>query len=351
MDRPGERSTQELIDGWYVPNIPSVFCIEHNVQCSLVIVLPSYYNGAEFIIKHNNQEHIFDYSSPQSELNKKQVLVQSSTLKLWAETRWDSWWQATDAIINNYPAIFKALADISEEGSGTRSTNAGGLLMHMKKSIFIITSFILHQLFGLIKVLNDHLKNPALDYVRGEHLVISIIQQITNLRNEQSFNQIYDKAKKFCDGIDLVQQCQLHRKIKISARSNDCFINSTLGQRPKLSTSTHFMNQIYFPLIDCMLVEPNDRFSSKPLSFMNSIATIYPESKIFLNIDDVDEFSRHIGADSSALKNEFTVIKSMLMPKTIIDVIQFLNELVRFSTAFPQTLRMIKSGITMPISQ
>ncbi|CAF1508332.1 unnamed protein product [Didymodactylos carnosus] len=262
-------------------------------------------------------------------------LVRSSTLKLWAETKWDSRWQAIDAIVNNYPAIIKALADISEEGSGTRSTNAGERLMHAKKSIFIITLFILHQLFGLIKVLSDHLKNPALDYVRGEHLVISIIQQISNLRNEPSFNQIYDKAKKFCDvnGIGLVQQCQIHRKIKIPATFNDCFINSTLGQCPKLSTSTHFMNQIYFPLIDCMLVKLNHRFSFKTLSFMTSmlveyVATVYPESKQFLNIDDVDESSRHIDVDSSALTIEFTVIKSMLIPKTIIDVIQLLNELV-----------------------
>jgi hypothetical protein len=85
------------------------------------------------------------------------ILDQSSTLKLWALTRWDSRWQSIDAIINNYPAIIKALVDISEEGSGKRSINGGGLLMHVKKSIFIITSFILHKLFGLVKVLSDHL--------------------------------------------------------------------------------------------------------------------------------------------------------------------------------------------------
>ncbi len=100
-----------------------------------------------------------------------------------------------------------------------------------------------------------------------------------------------------------------------------------------------------------MLVELNDRFSTKTLSLMKSISTVYPESKNFLNIDDVDEFSRHIDVDSRALKNEFIVIKSMLMSKTINDVIQFLNELTSFSTAFPHTLRMIKSAITMPLSQ
>ena len=41
----------------------------------------------------------------------------------------------------------------------------------------------------------------------------------------------------------------------------------------------------------------------------------------------------------------------MVQSKTIADVVQFLNELIPFSDAFPQTIRMIKNSITMPISQ
>ncbi|CAF5122936.1 unnamed protein product, partial [Rotaria sp. Silwood1] len=81
---------------------------------------------------------------------KQLDLVQSSRVKLWAEIRWDSRWKAIDAVIVNYNAIIKALDNISEEGAGSISINAAGLLMHLKKSIFIITSFILHQIFGLI---------------------------------------------------------------------------------------------------------------------------------------------------------------------------------------------------------
>ncbi len=68
---------------------------------------------------------------------------------------------------------------------------------------------------------------------------------------------------------------------------------------------------------------------------MKSISTVYPESKNFLNIDDIDEFSSHIDPDSSALKIEFIVIKSMLQSKTINNVIEFLNELLPLSNAFP----------------
>jgi hypothetical protein len=60
-------------------------------------------------------------------------------------------WHVGDAIVNNYPLVIKALSDISEEWSGLRSINV------CEKSIFIITSFIRHKLFSLIKVLSDHL--------------------------------------------------------------------------------------------------------------------------------------------------------------------------------------------------
>ncbi|CAF1537476.1 unnamed protein product [Adineta ricciae] len=188
------------------------------------------------------------------------ILAKSFKLKFWSLTRWDSRWGSTDAIINNSAAVIKALVDISEEDGDSRSVNAGGLLKHVKKSIFIITSFILHQLFGIIKILSDQLKN----YLHSEYFIKSIIRQIKDHRPEQSFQQVYDKAKEFCskNEIEFVHQYQSYRT-KVSARFEEIIIDSAVGQREVLSASTDFMNRIIFPLIDCVLFELNDRFSSK----------------------------------------------------------------------------------------
>jgi len=123
-------------------------------------------------------------------------------------------------------------------------------------------------------------------------LIISIIQQIEDLRNEQSFLQVYNKAKEFSDanGIDFIQQYRSRCVTTIPARFEAFIINSTIGQREVISSSTDFMNRIYFPLIDCMLVELHDRFSSKTLSLIKSISTVYLESKNFLNVDDVEHW-------------------------------------------------------------
>ena len=189
--------------------------------------------------------------------------------------------------------------------------------------------------------------------MRGEHLIKSLIQQLKDLRNEQSFNQIYSQAKDLCQAndIDLSQQYRSRRETTIPNRFRNCFIDSTLGHRAEISSSSDFLNRIYVPLINSILVELNDRFSRKTLSLLKSISTVYPESEHFLNAEAVDDFCRHIDIDPALVKNEFIVLKPMLQSKTITDVIDLLNELIPLSSAFPQTFRMIKSAITMPVSQ
>ncbi|CAF1489191.1 unnamed protein product, partial [Didymodactylos carnosus] len=292
----------------YMPESIYIHCSAHrlnlviNDTCKVVCYISDYFSIVSNIYSFFTESGVTNmyFKVAQQELD----LVKSSTLKLWGLTRCDSRWGAIDSIINNFPAIIKALVDISEEGGGSRSVNAGGLLTHVKKSIFIITSFILHQLFGIIKILSDQLEN----YVCGEYLIKSIIQQIKDLCNEQSFEQVYDKAKEFCskNEIELVHQYRSHRTTKVPARFEEFIVDSTI---------------------------------------------VYPKSEYFLNIDYIDEFCAHISADSNALKNELIVIKPMVQSKQINDVVQFLNELVPFADAFPQTMKMITNSITMPISQ
>ena len=196
-------------------------------------------------------------------------------------------------------------------------------------------------------------KDPSLDYVRGEHLVKSIIEQISELRSEKAFSQIYEKAKQFSDrnGIDLIQQHSVRRAIKVPDRFKDCTIDSTLGHRQELSSTIDYIDRLYFPLIDSILVELNDRFSSTTLSMIKSMSAVYPESENFLNVDVIDEFALHIDADRSNLKNEFQVLKSMFNSENTSSIFEFLRRIIPLCTAFPQTMKMIKGALTMPVSQ
>ncbi len=81
----------------------------------------------------------------------------ASTLKLWAQTRWDSRWLSIDAIKNNYGAVVTALMELIDEG-GHRSIDARGLLAAIQEPLFLVSMFILHMLLGPIKILSDQLK-------------------------------------------------------------------------------------------------------------------------------------------------------------------------------------------------
>ncbi|CAF2082966.1 unnamed protein product [Rotaria magnacalcarata] len=243
----------------YMPKGIYINCAAHrlnlviNDTCKVVCYMSDYFSIASQLYSFFTESAVTNIY-----FNKAQIdlgLVQSSTLKLWAITRWDSRWTAINAVVNNFPAILKALSDISEDGNGSRATNAGGLLMHVQKSIFIVTSFILHKFLGIIKVLSDHLKSSSLDYVRGECLITSVIQKLKDLRNDESFNQIYEKVKEFCNlnDINFVQQYRSYRTAAVPARFQEFIIDSTIGQRETLQTSTDYLNRLYFPLIDCML--------------------------------------------------------------------------------------------------
>ncbi|CAF1329996.1 unnamed protein product [Rotaria sordida] len=203
------------------------------------------------------------------------------------------------------------------------------------------------------KAQEDLQLSPSLDYARSECLISSIIQQIADLRNQQSFDYIYCHATEFCtlNKIDLVEQYRPRRTATIPARFEECIIPSTLGQREVLSTPIDFCENLYYPLIDCILIELRDRFSAKTLSLLKSLSTVYPDSENFLNIGDVKMFCDHIDGDLQAIKNEFQVIKPMIKSKSVTNIIEFLDELLPMAGAFPNTIQMIKAVITMPVSQ
>jgi hypothetical protein len=83
--------------------------------------------------------------------------VSTTTIKKWAETRWDSRWTSIQSIIENYKALDNSLEELADERT-ERSTDARGLLFAIREPVFVVTLFILQLLFGKVKILSDQLK-------------------------------------------------------------------------------------------------------------------------------------------------------------------------------------------------
>ncbi|CAF1494792.1 unnamed protein product, partial [Rotaria magnacalcarata] len=121
----------------------------------------------------------------------------STSLKHWCDTRWDSRWSSIHALIQNYKALIISLEELESEGD-ERSVDARSLLMALRVPTFIITLFIIHKIFGIIKILSDQLKAKTIDFCHAQFLIKSVIAKIADLRDEHAFSLIYTDVINFC---------------------------------------------------------------------------------------------------------------------------------------------------------
>jgi len=236
---------------------------------------------------------------------------------------------------------------------------------------------ILHKLFGSIKILSDQLKGSqknyaflrkntlfllevtvfyylgeSIDYVESQYLITSVIEQLQNDRNETSFKIIYcdilDFAKKY--GIDMNRKSKHRRPNVIPTRFKDAFITSTMGHRQEIINEVDYLNNIYYPLIDAILVEMRDRFSPSNIALLSSVSSISPQSKHFLNYDLLLPLASHINCDQNHLFNEIQVMKPMLESKKLSSITELYHEIMPLQQAFPNIISMIKAALTIPVS-
>ncbi|CAF1302516.1 unnamed protein product [Rotaria sordida] len=282
---------------------------------------------------------------------EKLALATSSKLKTWSDIRWDSRWSSVNAIMLNYESIVVALNDLIEEGDH-RCIDARGILSAIQEPLFIVTMVILNKLFGSIKVLSDQLKSESLDYAESQFLILSVIDQLQNERNDTSFKSIYSAVLDFANkhGIDMNRKSKHRRSNTIPTRFKDAFITSTMGHRKEFLTEADYYENIYFPLIDAILVEMRDRFSPSNLAVLSSVSSMSPQSKSFLNYDQLLPLASHINCDQNHLFNELQVLQPMLQNKKLSNVNELYHEMIPLQEAFSNMMLMIKAAMTIPVS-
>ena len=267
------------------------------------------------------------------------------TIKNWAETRWDSRWTSIQSIIHNYKLLIHSLEELAVKGT-ERLTDARGLLLGLKGPLFIVVLFILHSLLGKIKILSDQLKCRIFSLARHDHqlyllasiflaksldfgtahtLISAVINQISELRNEDDFSKLYDKINEFAvaNNIDLNVPMRARRAMKATSRFKNCSITTTIGQREEIDDKSKYRISIFYPVIDSILLEMNDRFSKTNVEILRAISSLSPDSSTFLEIEELKPLCMMLKCDIQLLNNEIEVLTPMLKqlkPKTVVDL-------------------------------
>ncbi|CAF4599072.1 unnamed protein product [Rotaria socialis] len=351
---------QALLRQQYIPHAIYIHCYAHKLNLVICDVTKEVPYLSEF---YSIISKIYTYFHKSSVTNEIFKLVQqrlnledsssssTTTVKKWAETRWDSRWTSIKYIIQNYKVLINSLEELADDGT-ERSTDARGLLLALNEPLFIVTIFIMDRLLGKIKILSDQLKSKSLDFGTAHSLISAVINQISELRNEEEFTKLYDQIIEFSDknNIDLNNKMKERRVRKTSTRFNNCLITCTIGQREEINNKNKYRIFVFYPVIDSILIEINDRFSKTNMDILRSVSSLSPDSSKFLEIDELKALCVMLKSDIQLLNNEIQVLKPMLKqlkPKNMIDLY---FEVLPFEQAFPSILSLLIGAMTIPVS-
>ncbi|CAF4089460.1 unnamed protein product [Adineta steineri] len=314
---------QSLLRKQHIPRAIYVHCYAHKLNLTYV-----------YFHKSSVTNEMFKKVQQQLKIDRSDLST-NTTLKNWAETRWDSRWISIQSIIDNYQVLLQSLEELEEEGTD-RSIDARGLLFALKEPLFIVTIFIIHNLFGKIKILSDQLKSESLDFGKAHILINSVIKQINDLRSEDEFDKLFEQIGEFCFKHDISFNIPIrHRRAKtVSTRFKDCIVMSTVGQREEISDKSEFQDRIFI----------------HNLEILRGIASLSPDNTKFLEVEELKYLCNIFQCDILLLVNEIKVLKPMLEHSKSQNIVELYFEIVQFKQAFPTFTSLIVGALTIPVS-
>ncbi|CAF0990826.1 unnamed protein product [Adineta steineri] len=251
----------------------------------------------------------------------------------------------------NTLTILITLQELEEEGS-ERSIDARGLILAIKVPIFFVSLIVVHKVFGIIKVLSDQLKAKSIDFTKAQCLIKSVVTQIGDLRNEKEFSIIYLQIKNFCEehDISLSATPRVRRTTSLSFRFKDAFLTCSVGQRVQLNNEDQYRTNFFYPFIDSILIELNDRFSSENMEILNGISALCPDHDNFLDHSLLKAFAIQLKVDLCLFYNELQVLKPMLKKLSLKTIVDLYTEILPLKNAFPTVIHIVVAAMTIPVS-
>lgn len=192
----------------------------------------------------------------------------------------------------------------------------------------------------------------SLDFGTAHVLINSVINQIKGLRNEGEFSELFEQISQFCvdNNIDFCAQVKLRRTRTISTRFKNCIVTSTIGQRDEFNNENIYRISIFYPVIDSIMIEMEDRFSKTNVEILRSVSSLSPDSAMFLDLQELRSLATMLQCDIPSLSNEIQVLKPMLKTTKSKTIVDLYFEILPLKQAFPIIVLLLVSAMTFPVS-
>ncbi|XP_008179820.1 zinc finger MYM-type protein 1-like [Acyrthosiphon pisum] len=170
-------------------------------------------------------------------------------IKNFSTTRWTSHGRALSVISKKYLAFLKTLEELINSADRETSSTASNLYRIMTSFNFILNLFLMENIFSHTTPLSIYLQSSSIDFIQAITIVDVCAKKLSDLRNEQSFNNLVTKTKSFANEIGLVE-CELpiirsrRRKLLPGEVASDEIITNPYDQ---------FKIEVYYVVLDQQL--------------------------------------------------------------------------------------------------
>lgn len=226
------------------------------MSCSKIVTVPVVRNAQDTLSSAINH---FNYSAKRVECLKHRIIeksgpTQQKKLLTLCTTRFVERHTAVVRFWDCYPSIIAALEDMEEWSDREASSKSYSIRTCLEKSETLIGLACLKTVSALMKPLSRALQGKSGDLVRALRIIENTKAIITEMRSnsENSFKAVFDSARDIANelNVEIV-------KPRLSARSN-----YRASAAMDMDVSSYYRVNVYIPLLDAILSDFNDRFSS-----------------------------------------------------------------------------------------
>lgn len=177
----------------------------------------------------------------------------------------------------------------------------------------------------------------------------AISATLKDMRTDEKAKELYDRAVSLCTDNNINIPDTTHRRGKKTKRMEDYLVESACGSREEASGLDNFRTKLYFPCLDRMISELDNRFSSVSEEIVKGIQACNPLSGNFLNVNDIEALATHYKV--KVLAEEVLVAKNYIA-RTHGDNKLDMSGVYRIldPVMFPTVTKVLQIALTIPVS-
>jgi len=274
-------------------------------------------------------------------------------LKRLLDQRWTGHLATVQVIIESLCEIQEMLVFCSTSTllKGDVVALAIGFVAQVSDPKFRIIAHIMLTVLSTLNPANIMLQSDSIDLIDGIALVESCVQQLNDMRKEESdaFDVIWEKSRMVTDSVDdsivntgntssIASAPKPKRMCKANSRYSDSVVMTTVGQNaqrnppasdtgPELAehgqltpTATELlmidMKRLFYSVLDSALMEIDSRFGERSQPYVRALTGLLPGSSAFLDISILKPLVDLVHINETQLQHEMKVAKPLIELRT-----------------------------------